>query len=314
MASPSEGCAYDGHHRTAWIEENTTICVKHHQAHRLWKHACQAPVYVGVIAVSKDFVVAKTMGGVQLVYYTLPIVVRTDVWVHDDVDATIYGRWDTDVPSILIMWVSSKRFSGVCVVPHIGIDNVHCICPLFYPIDGECELNAQALEYHIVAPSIANNTILDPPDHVMGLRGYRKEGEAYAVVACCWREKATTISGFLLTSSGVSSFSLPYDERLGLTNVVQNYQPNELSFHMDFIELHGATTFAAHSEGQVETLCIANHQGGWVVDFDEREVEASVHRFFYVSPDPAWNVSFHGTSIVATSGLNTETIRDVSNF
>jgi hypothetical protein len=317
MASPSEvGVAYDGHRRTAWIEDNTTICVKHHQASRVWKHACPAPVYVGVIAVSQDFVVVQTMGGVQLVYYTLAVVVRTDIWVHGDVGAKIFGRWDPGVPSILIMWVNSRRFSGLCVVPHVGIDNVHCICPLFYEVGGGgCPLNEETLEYHIVAPSITNTAMVEPPPHVTQSRQYGKDVEPYHAIDCCWRENATTMSGILLTPAGVTSFSVAYDERLGLTNVAPTaYQPIVLLMNTDFIAIAGATTFAVQSEGAVETICVANHQGGWVVDFEEGQPIASVHRFFYVSPDTKWKVSFHGTSIVATSGLNTETIRDVSKF
>jgi len=305
--------------RSAW-ETTTGVCVGHAGTSRTWDVVCTPGT---VVAVSADFVVVRTEATVNVVFYTLSHVEEEPIWTHNDPETMVFGRFHESIPSLLVLWVESTAFRGVCLVPHLGITHTSCIAPLFYPVDGACPLNAAVLDSHLLSP-VFGSAERDPPAHTSAARAYACHDDpssAGVATACCWREFATTVSGVLLTPSGATSFSVPFDDRLGYTNVHAGVGVPVLSL-ATLVGAKGATSMSFFGVGAVETISLCNGEAVVITDFYEpvdEELEigdpftgtknATVQVIRLDAGEHPWTVTHQGGALTATSVDGTRLLR-----
>jgi hypothetical protein len=260
--------------------------------------------FASVVAVSAAFVVATTNVTLHVIYYTLPIVIDTIVWEFD-VNPIFYGTFHEDVPSLFMMWAETTTFSGIVLVPQLGIVHENVVAPLFYPVgyDGgaSAELDFRQHAHSFAAP---DGTIAE---HTKQARTYRGRGCDVHAIDLAWRRRSTTISAIVLHAGGCYSVSVPFDSRLGY---MSSESTSELLSLAHMVKVDGGTNMAVHSVGSVEIVCICTGRSLAVVEFtSEPTNQSSTLQLIKLKKPNIWKVEFDGTTFVVRSGDQTEEVQ-----
>jgi hypothetical protein len=256
-----------------------------------------------VVAISPNFVIAATETTLHVIYYTLPIVRDTIIWEFQ-ASPTLYGTFHEKIPSLFMMWAETSDFSGLVLVPSLGILHANVVAPLFYPVgyDGGAseELNHRQHAHKFTAP---DGTVAL---HTIASRTYVGRGCDLNAIDLSWRRHSTTVSAVILHTGGCLSVSVALDPRMG-------YGPgpkcNTLSLaHM--LKVGGGTHMAVHSVGAVEIVCVCTGHKLAVVEFtcEPGEQPSSTLQLIKLRGPEIWKVEFDGTTFVARSGETVQTI------
>jgi len=264
--------------------------------------------FESVVAISPTLVVATTSISLHVIYYTLPVVIDTPVWQFDDIH-TIYGTFHDEIPSLFMMWAETDTFSGMVLIPHLGILHENVISPLFYPAgydDGEAsaELDHRLHAHKFVAPDglIAQHT-MDSRTYIGKSRGNLQ------ALNCIWRRRSTTVSAVLLHKGGCVSISVPLDTRLGYLTKHAVQRATLSVAHM--IKAEGGTSIALYGIGSMETVCICTGRSVAVVDFvyEAGKQPSSTLQIIKLGNTDNWEVEFDGTTFVVRSGTKIREIQ-----
>jgi hypothetical protein len=284
--------------RSAWVSDGVVYIYNlRSEKTRLLASEGDRP-FETVVAVSANYVVATTAVTLHIIYYTLPIVKDTTVWQFD-VSSTLHGTFHDEIPSLFMMWADTETFSGLILIPNIGIVHENGVAPLFYPIgyDGgaSADLDRRQHAQGFAAPDgvVAQHTI--------EARAYEGKYCSLKAIDLVWRRRSTTVSAVVLHAGGCVSVSIPLDVRLGYTSA--SSESNILSVaHM--LKVEGGTNIAVHSVGSVEIVCICTGHSLAVVEFvcePGNQPSSSLQLIKLKRPD-VWKVEFDGTTFVVRSG------------
>jgi hypothetical protein len=266
--------------------------------------------FVGVIALNSDFLAVATANTLVIIYYTLPLVIETVVWTFEN--ATIFGTFHETVPSLLMMWVESTTFGGMCIVPHLGLVHPDAVCPIFYTPDNS-GVPDNVLETR--APSFVDAAGGVDRDKVQEARAFSNANQLpWSTVACCWRKRCNAISAILMHENGCTSVSVPFDTRLMYTSAHSEPKSTLSIAHM--LLAPGGETLAVHSMGTLETICMCTGTELAIVDCEAPAAvgvvggfKTSVQVIKLPTTATCWEVEVQGTAIIVTTPTDSREIR-----